>query len=244
MKNGNRKNSIVIIIVFAIAMNFAGCTTETDTKPVYENGTVTDIENNVYRTVKIGNQWWMAENLNVKKFRNGNLIMKAQSDADWSSAASAYCQYDNNAASPGLLYNHAAITDTNNIAPVGWHVATDEDWKVLETTLGMSKSEADQAGWRGYETANYLRIESPQGWTRFGNVWSTNESGFSALAGGCRLPDGTWADPGLFATGFWWSASDHDSIEAFYRYMDYKKTSVFRSHTNKKYGMSVRCVKD
>lgn len=231
--------AIVLLTVLAL-----GCKKDTKTAPAHETGTVTDIENNIYQTVKIGNQWWMAENLKVKKFRNGNLIPQEQNSSDWLNTTPAYCLYDNNAASPGLLYNYFAIADTNNIAPAGWHIPTDDEWKTLEKALGMSPSEADQFSWRGTDEASKLKTESPQGWTTYGDVWSTNESGFTALAGGCRLYNGTWSDPGLFATGFWWTSTPFDNEEAYYRYLDYKNDNIFRSHVSQSYGMSIRCVKD
>lgn len=232
-----------ILAVLLLAL-VTGCKDTTETKPANETGTVTDIENNVYKTVKIGSQWWMAENLKVKKFRNSNLIPQSQSSTDWVNTIPACCLYDNNAAAPGLLYNFYALTDTNNIAPAGWHIPTDEEWKTLEKTLGMSASEADKFSWRGTTEASKLKIEAPEGWTRFGDIWSDNESGFTALAGGCRLYNGTWADPGLFATGFWWTSTIYDNNEAYYRYLDYKSSQIFRSHVSQNYGMSIRCVKD
>ncbi|MEO8149686.1 MAG: fibrobacter succinogenes major paralogous domain-containing protein [Bacteroidia bacterium] len=221
-----------------------GCKEDSKTTPALETGTVTDIDNNVYKTVKIGNQWWMAENLKVKKYRNGNLIPQSQASTDWVNITPAYCLYDNNAAAPGLLYNWYAVTDTNNLAPAGWHIPTDEEWKTLEMSLGMSQAEADKFSWRGINEGEKLKIEAPLGWTRYGDVWAKNESGFTALAGGCRLFNGVWADPGLFATGFWWAATEHNDNESYYRYLDYKNADVFRSHVSKNYGMSIRCVKD
>lgn len=225
-----------------VAIN--GCKDDNNTAPVNETSTVTDIEGNVYQTVKIGNQWWMAEDLKVTKYRNGNPIRNAQSLADWPDTIAAYCLYDNNPSAPGLLYNFYAVQDTGNIAPAGWHIPTDAEWKTLEITLGMSQAEADKLTWRGTDQGEQLKVASPGGWTRFGDVWSTNSSGFTALAGGCRLFNGVYADPGLFATGFWWTSTLYAEKEGFYRYLDYKSTEVFRSHEVKNYGMAIRCVKD
>ena len=88
------------------------------------------------------------------------------------------------------------------------------------------------------------KIEAPKGWTKYSNIWGTNESGFTALAGSCRLFNGTFGDPGLFSTGFWWTAASYPGNQAWYRYLDYKNANVFRSHTQKNYGFSIRCVKD
>ncbi len=232
-----------LLICLILIISSSGCKDENGT-PAPETGTVTDIENNVYNTVKIGNQWWMTQDLKVKKYRNGSPIRNAQSIADWADSSAAFCLYDNNPNAPGLLYNYLAVADTNNIAPQGWHIPSDAEWKTLEMQLGMSQTEADKLTWRGTNQGEQLKVASPNGWTQFGQVWSTNESGFTALAGGCRLYNGIWADPGLFATGFWWTTTSYSEEEFFYRYLDYKNTDVFRSHVSKKYGMSIRCVKD
>jgi len=135
-------------------------------------------------------------------------------------------------------------TILKGIAPAGWHIPNDAEWKSLEMELGMAESDANAKGWRGNNEGEKLKVESPKGWTVVSPIWATNESGFTAMAGGCRLFNGTWADPGLFATGFWWTASKQNDQEAWYRYLDKKNANVFRSFTYKNYGFSVRCVKD
>ena len=224
------------------------CKKEEETPAMPETGTVSDVDGNSYKTVKIGNQWWMAENLKTTKYRNGASILSVTNDMEWSNLEKgAYCLYDNvteNNGVYGRLYNWFAINDSNNLAPVGWHIPSDAEWKTLEIELGMSQSEADNLGWRGNNEGEKLKIKAPLGWTRVSPVWGSNTSGFTALAGGCRLFNGTWADPGLFASGFWWSSSVHSNHEAWYRYLDKKNSNVYRAHTYKNYGFSVRCVKD
>ena len=98
-------------------------------------GTVTDIEGNVYKTLKIGGQFWMVENLKVTKYRNGDLIPHITDNTEWGSLKSgAYCYYDNdinNYNTYGLLYNGYTIKDEREIAPEGWHIPTSDDWKIL-----------------------------------------------------------------------------------------------------------------
>lgn len=244
----NKSNKIItclLLLAGFVLLFTTACKKKEKTSPVQETGSVTDVEGNVYKAIKIGNQWWMAENLKVKKYRNGNPIPQSQSDTQWKDTLSAYCLYDNNPVSPGLLYNWYSVHDTNNIAPAGWHVPSDDEWKVLEQYLGMSKSDADKMNWRGTHEGDKLKIAAPQGWTSYGAVWATNESGFTALAGGCRLFNSVWGDPGLFSTGFWWSSTENTSNkQAWYRYLDYKNTNVFRFYGSKNYGFSIRCVKD
>ena len=103
----------------------------------FKTGTVTDIDSNTYQTVKIGNQWWMTENLKVTHYRNGNAIPNVTDDSAWSSLTTgAYCIYnhdESNATTYGRLYNCYAVTDSRNIAPAGWHVPTDAEWTTLTT---------------------------------------------------------------------------------------------------------------
>lgn len=205
---------------------------------------IADIENNYYKVVKIGNQWWMTENLKVKLFNDGTPIRNAESDLTWKEAIPGYCVYRNDINAPGLLYNWFAVNDARQIAPKGWHVATESDWQVLEKYLGMPGVEIYKIGWRGTSEGSKLKAEGKEGWLTEVDYWPTNESKFSALAGSCRKQDGTWGDPGLFQTGFWWTASDFKEGKAYYRYLDYKSNQIFRHYDYKNCGFSVRCVKN
>ena len=228
------------------ALLSVGCGKKKEVTPAQETGTVTDQDGNVYRTVKIGSQWWMAENLKAKTFANHDSITNAQLDADWTTPTSAYCLYDKNDRAPGLLYNWYAVADGRKIAPPGWHIPNDDEWKTLEQQLGMSGTDANKVSWRGSSEGNKLKIASPEGWTINKNVWATNETGFTALAGSCRLFNGKWGGNGgdLFHTGFWWSTTEHDEAMSWYRYLDYQKSGVFRFYADKRYGCSIRCIKD
>lgn len=233
------------VICFILAIS---CKKENVEKTItHQTGTLTDVDGNVYKTVKIGNQWWMSEDLKVSRYSNGTSLLKVQSDnQQWQNdTAGAFCDIkDNTQTTIGEFYNWYAVNNTNNLAPAGWHIPTDNDWKELEEYLGMKKVDADNENWRGTHEAEKLKIEAPNGWTRYGEIWGTNESGFTALARGCRLYDGTPGDPGLFATGFWWSSTPHSENHAWYRYLDYKNPNVYRAFCLKSYGFSVRCVKD
>lgn len=243
------------IIITALLFVFSsGCKKDEDeTRVIHETGTVTDIDGNIYKTVKIGNQWWMAENLKVKRYRDSTLVRLIEVDSVWSGdTIGGYCPFGNDTSGNinhqvyGYLYNWYALNNSSGIAPAGWHVPTDEEWKALERELGMNASEADNSGWRGTDEGDKLKIEAPQGWTQYADVWGTNGSGFTARACACRLFDGRQADDGLFKTGFWWSATTYASTnnESWYRYLDYKKAAVFRSTCSKNYGFSIRCVKN
>ncbi len=239
--------AVTLLLGFFNCSVFTSCVKDNDNEPVPTNltSTVTDVDNNIYKTVKIGNSWWMAENLKVTKYRNGNSITQAQDLTNWNSSLEAYCLFDNNSTSPGLLYNWGAVNNSNGLAPEGWHVATEQDWKNLEKELGMSEENLDKLNWREEgRCGDKLKIEAPKGWSSYGSLWPDNSSGFTALAGGCRLYNGQWSNPGLFATGFWWSSTENDFNSAWFRQLDYKKSGIFRFYVQKTYGMSIRCVKD
>ena len=112
-----------------------------------QTGTLTDIDGNIYRTIKIGNQWWLAENLKVTHYRNGDGITYAPDASAWANLTvggySAYDNSPNNAATYGMLYNWYAVNDPRGLAPAGWHVPSDAEWKQKEMYLGMSQAEVE-----------------------------------------------------------------------------------------------------
>lgn len=238
----------IIFISILLVFTFS-CKKDPSANNDIQTGTITDIDGNVYKTIKIGNQWWMAENLRVTRFRDGVKSLKlisANNQNIWDTLKSAaYCIFDDNDTVKkwsGLLYNWYVINGNDNIAPAGWHIPVDAEWKELEMNLGMSSSDAGKTGWRGNHEGELLK--KAIGWTEYGTVWNTNESGFSALGGGCRMFDGSQGEPGLKATGFWWTKTDLQGGNAWYRYLDYKNSNVFRYYGPKSYGFSIRCVKD
>lgn len=212
---------------------------------VLETGSVTDVEGNSYRTVKIGDQWWMAENLNVTSFNSGMKIEQIEDKEEWKSTDKpAYSVY-NNISGPGLLYNFHVINATDEIAPEGWRVPTDEDWKKLEEYLGMPIDELDEINWRGTDQGDQLKIKSTNtsGWISYDGVWGTNTTGFSAIGGSCRVFNGEWGIPSTSHSGYWWTSTIHNG-NGFYRYLDYKKSGIFRYAAHPNYGFSIRCIKN
>jgi uncharacterized protein (TIGR02145 family) len=210
-----------------------------------ETGTVTDIDGNVYQTVTIGSQEWMAENLKVTHYRNGDPIPNVTDNGTWSDLTTgAYCDYNNdvnNVATYGRLYNWYAADDSRNIAPEGWHVPTDEEWKQLEMYLGMSQAQADATGLRGTDEGGKLKEAGTTHWLS-PNTGATNENGFTALPGGYRYVPGTFYSMGNDAV--FWSSTEGSSSTAWYRMLDYSFSGVYRDHFDKQYGYSVRCVRD
>lgn len=242
-----KSNVLHFALIQLLVICFISCGDEPVVTPI-TYGSVTDIEGNIYKTVKIGNRWWMAENLNVKSFRNGDAIafVSATDSAGWVLPGLPSCsRYEDIQTETGLLYNQACVMDARGLAPVGWHIATDDDWKELERVVGMSASAADKTGWRGVNEGDLLKKTGLDQWKSYEGVWAVDQFGFSATAGGCRLFDARFSYPsGTVFSGFWWTSTPNSSGESWYRHMDYKSSAVFRSHTFDAYGMSVRCVKD
>jgi uncharacterized protein (TIGR02145 family) len=209
------------------------------------SSTVTDIDGNVYQTVTIGTQVWMAANLRVTHYRNGEDIPNVTEGPTWAALTTgAYCEYNNdanNVATYGRLYNWYAAVDSRNIAPIGWHVASNAEWKQLEMYLGMSQFQADSSGWRGTTEGGKLKEAGYVHWTS-PNTGATNESGFAALPGGYRLNYGAYY--GMSNDAIFWSSTERGSITAWSRALSYGSSVVGCNGNYKEDGFSVRCVKD
>jgi uncharacterized protein (TIGR02145 family) len=185
-----------------------------------------------YKTVYIGGKEWLAENLRTTRYNDGTEILLVTNAANWSSLNTpAYCWYDNNENSYkdtyGALYNWYAV-NTGKLAPPGWHVATDEEWTALVDFVGGT----DAAG-------TYLKSKS--GWYNGGN--GIDYYGFSAPPGGYRRSDnGNFSISEFY--GYWWSATSNDTNTAWRWDMYYSTSAANRNYNDKKYGYSVRCVRD
>ncbi len=224
-----------------MVLSFSACKEEEEER-VIEKGTLSDVEGNIYVTVKIGDQWWMAENLKSSKFRDGSdvlLIPASTSNSDWASNELPACTFAIDSIY-GFLYNQAAVQDARGLAPEGWRIPTDEDWKKLEQAIGMSAVESGRTGWRGAEEGVKLASKFSRGWGQ-GPLYGTDEFGFNALPAGCRLFDGRRDVSGR--TAFWWTSTSNED-EFWYRYMDASQTEIFRQTTYPNYGLSIRCVKE
>ena len=204
--------------------------------------TVTDQDGNVYNTITIGTQTWMAENLRTTKYRNGVSVPEVTDNAEWlSTIEGAYCNYHNSSNSDtiatfGRLYNWYAVSDSQNIAPVGWHVPSDEEWTTLITYLGGAALAGEK-----------LKETGISHW--FQNPYASNESGFTGLPAGYRhTAEGRFVGLGLIT--FWWSSTEADTawhdnpLWARYRYVQYLEKGSGRGNWLKEHGFSVRCVKD
>lgn len=210
-----------------------------------ETGTMTDQDGNVYKTIKIGENWWMAENLRVKHYRNGDEIPYVKKWNTWNNKRSdACCSYKHkkeNFITYGYLYNWYAVDDERKIAPEGWHVPSDAEWAELIDHLGGE----GQAGCRMNEagTKHWTLME----WWKAPEDFPVNSSGFTALPGGQRHGM-SFEDLGQDA--FFWSATpefrDESTFysDAWYIYTNCGNCGVTRTRGDKRYGHSVRLIKD
>lgn len=213
---------------------------------VQAGGIVTDCDGNVYNTVRIGNQIWMAENLKTTKYNDCTDIPLVTGNTAWSNLTTpGYCWYNNDSATfanpYGALYNWYTV-ETGNLCPIGWHVPSDAEWKILEMYLGMSQSEADSAWiYRGTDEGGKMKETDTTHW-HSPNTGATNEIGFTALPGGTRLSSGSVY--GVGNHGRWWSATENSGASAWRRKLFYDQAQVCRYWDDKSLGISVRCVRD
>ena len=235
------------------ATNSYGSDTETKSNYITvftETGTVTDYDDNIYNTIKIGNQWWMAENLKTTHYSDGTSIPLVEDKDDWANLGYegiGMCYYDNsstNADTYGALYSWAAAANSAQVCPTGWHLPSDAEWKQLEMYLGMSQADADNTGYnRGTNEGSKLAGNSElweDGALENDAVFGT--SGFLALPGSGRGSDGSFDNLGRSVC--FWSATEGNEMNAWIRMLTYDGTTVYRNPTGRSYGFPVRCIKD
>ncbi|MCB0685263.1 MAG: fibrobacter succinogenes major paralogous domain-containing protein [Saprospiraceae bacterium] len=199
-----------------------------------EVGTVMDIDNNTYKTIRIGSQVWMAENLSVTHYRNGVLIDQITNYETWAGLSTgAWCYYDNlssNNIPYGKLYNWYAV-DTDVLCPSGWHVPTEADLLTLIVQLG------------GLGIAGGKMKEEGFSHWRSPNSGATNESGFTGLPGGFRHPENEF-DKSMGSLGAWWSSSESHTNYASILELSHSANQSTVPPGSKSLGLSVRCLKD
>ncbi len=227
---------------FVLLLSLGGCSDKKNNPvaPAETTGTVTDIDGQQYKTVKIGEQWWMAENLAVKHYRNGDAIPIVADSAAWKNLTTgAFCIYENQSMAEyahGLLYNWYAVMDNRKIAPEGWHVPSSADWQTLASSLGGSPV----AGGKMKETGT-TRWKSP-------NTGATNESAFNALPVGNRDPGYAnnygYRNRGTHAN--FWSCTEfyNNNLWANFCAMEFATQELIFYQLDKRFGFSIRCVKD
>jgi len=202
-----------------------------------EEAAIKDIDGNIYTTVKIGTQTWMAENLKTTKYRNGDLIgttIPATLDITDETEPKYQWAYDgieSNASTYGRLYTWYAATDSRGICPTGWHVPSLTEWRALVTFLGSMNV-----------VGGMLKEVGTTHWN-YPNTGATNSSGFSALPGGFRGPNGSSYNIGELTK--WWLSTEQSTDWSYNQYIqNTSQQAIVGTHTHKKNGLSIRCLKD
>jgi uncharacterized protein (TIGR02145 family) len=183
--------------------------------------------------IKIGNEIWQTKNLNVDIFRNGDPIPQVLTDEEWEQRTKdgkpAWCYYNNdpeNGDKYGKLYNWWAVNDPRGLAPKGFHIPSNSEWKKLIDFLGGMKVAGNS-------------MKSKSGWKKNGN--GSNNSGFSALPGGKRYLFGSFES---FDQGYWWSSTESNTYMAWFYLLYFNDGEVIENQAYKDAGMYVRCIKD
>ncbi len=189
-------------------------------------------ESKEIKSVKIGDQMWMAKNLDVDHYANGELIYEVRKSSEWSSMEfGAWCNFENdvlNDALFGKLYNWWAVSDSRGLCPSGWHVASVDEWIAMEEYLGG--------------TENVGKVIKSINFTNGKKLISSDTPSFNAVAGGYRGNAGSFEDKGEYA--LWWTASEINRNQAVSKGIYSEEDELTAGEYDKKGGFSVRCVKD
>ena len=223
-------NKLLLLSMVSCGLFLSSCAENTDSDKTETKDKEQEIPEIVYNSVKIGTQEWMDTNLDVGNFRNGDEIPHAKTTEEWQKAKKegtpAWCYYaDESKEGYGRLYNWYAVADERGLAPEGWHVPSDEEWKTLEDFLGNKIGK---------------KLKGTSDWLDDG--FGDNSSGFNALPAGARVKDGSFNLMNMLA--YWWSSTESSEDEAYIRALAYDSDNDHRSNYPKGGGYSVRCLKD
>lgn len=218
-------------VLIVVIITITGC--KKDTNPDTPASYVSDIDGNLYRTVLIGSQVWMADNLRVMHFRNGEPIPYIKNVISWYSdnREPLCCDFNDksdNAERYGKFYNAFTVLDERKLAPEGWHIPSNEEWTILINYLG------------GQLVAGGKMKDTSMLWLQ-PNFGATNESGFSAEPGGFR---DAWHDTGYFKYAYIWSSTLYDSTDLICLYLSRTTTYALFTKLYPECGLPVRCIKD
>ena len=210
-------------------------------------GLLTDIDGNRYKTIQLGSQTWMAENLKTSHYKNGSPVPEVSDAGIWGSLSSgASCWYSNDSAGHacpyGKLYNWYAVVNSSGLCPQGWRIPSDEDWMTLEREMGMPESELYGIGARGLSLQIGGKMKSTSDDWLSPNAGASNASGFSVVPAGFRYPNGAYYQY-LFETAFW-SSTEFSAESSYDRIFGTDQSGIKRVNGAKVNGLSVRCVKE
>lgn len=208
-------------------------------KPVY------DLDSNQYTVIKIGNRYWLKENLRTTQYNDTTPIVTGLNDAQWKQTkAGAYAIYENNPLNGklyGKLYNGYAVV-SGKLCPKGWRIPTDKEWNEMELSLGVPAAELERTGERG---AIAPKLKTKEGWKQ-SSFTGDNSSGFTILPAGSRLDNGEFTTLGQYGN-FWTSTVYDDRYGLLYlwnHHVHYNTNAVGRIYTLANNGYSCRCIQD
>ena len=210
----------------------------------FESDEIMDVDSNTYRTVKIGDQIWMVDNLRTGRYRDGSPVTHILDDTEWKLAHyggwSWYDHLDTLDVTLGKLYNHHAIQDYRGLCPTDWHVPTDQEWNILINYLDTDTIDPNIIGIQSDTAGIILKDVLTQFWDNI-EYAGDNHSGFSARGSGIRFTNGLFLAGGLNA--YYWSSSIANGnilIRAIYG----QSSQVERGKFPTNYGLSIRCIHD
>lgn len=230
-----------------------------DIRMSWVGGQVEDIDGHTYRTMILGDQVWMAENLKTSRFSNGDILLHAIENTDWgatnATGTAAWSVHNNEAAdSPkalnrGKLYNWYAASDPRGVCPTGWSVPSDSDFAELESFLGMPEADLALTNFtrgQAQEIGNRMKSTGSRYW-QAPNTAATNEFGLSVRSGSMRFAGGAFGADGAFeALGSYaafWTSTETNATNAFRRILHVNEAGINRNTPDKRFGLSIRCVR-
>lgn len=222
------KIKISFLIIIAICISCSNSESSENSDAVC--GNVTDVDGNIYSSVRIDNKCWLSQNLNVSKYKNGDLIPEVQDPTQWTNLTTgAWCYAYNDSANGivyGKLYNWYAINDPRGLAPEGWRIPTKDDWSSLKLFLAGDGGKLKEVG-----TEHWF---AP-------NIGASDSYGFHALPNGLRSFMGDQYT--MRSECCFWSTTNDSSIAAFFLRMYFNGDSIDIDTAGKPVGMAVRCIK-
>jgi uncharacterized protein (TIGR02145 family) len=208
----------------------------------------TDADSNHYAVVQIGSQIWMAENLKTTKYRNGSVIPNVPDSVTWGSTTSgAWCDFLNDPAEGmcyGHLYNWFAASDSRNIAPIGWHVASNAEWNIMEKFVDNTV-DTTALGGTGTEIGRILKEGCNTRWQYYDSTAGWNSVGFTALCTNFRNSSGAWSlAPNNNHDDSFWTATPYNANMAWCKSFRWCTRDIYSLFNFNRAGSSVRCIKD
>ena len=235
-----RKFYLPFFLIAGVLLLFSSCAVNKTT-----GRKVKDIDGNEYKTVIIGEQEWMSENLKTTKFNDGTSIPNVTDINEWRHLNTpGYIWYENDISKKeiyGALYNWFAV-GCGRLCPEGWHIPSDNDWKELELLSGMTPEQIEGTGMRGTDQGGKLKEAGNRTWIS-PNEGATDEFGLSIVPSGRIDINGVFV--GNTSGGTYWTSTETSISCAYYRHFAVKSKQIGRNPLGeKKYGLAVRCIKD